>query len=60
LGLRQTSPGAYVTPQTVIATLQQINKVKIDFTVPELYANVIKTGLVVQVSSGTSTYAKQL
>ena len=58
LGLRQTSPGAYVTPQTLIATLQQINKVKIDFTVPELYANVIKTGLVVQVSSGTSTLRK--
>ena len=35
LGLRQVSPGAYVTPATVIATLQQLGKVKIDFTLPE-------------------------
>jgi membrane fusion protein (multidrug efflux system) len=44
LGLRQTSPGAYVTPATILATLQQVNKVKIDFTVPELYANLIRKG----------------
>lgn len=54
LGLRQTSPGAYVTPQTVIATLQQINKVKIDFTVPEMYTNIIKPGLVIQVSANST------
>lgn len=54
LGLRQTSPGAYVTPQTPIATLQQINKVKIDFTVPEMYASIIKKGLSVQVSANNS------
>jgi membrane fusion protein, multidrug efflux system len=44
LGLRQTSPGAYVTPASILATLQQTDKVKIDFTVPELYANLIQKG----------------
>lgn len=44
LGLRQVSPGAYVTPSTVLATLQQTHKLKIDFTVPDLYSNLIKKG----------------
>jgi membrane fusion protein (multidrug efflux system) len=44
LGLRQTSPGAYVTPQTIIATLQETNKIKLDFTIPEHYATLIKKG----------------
>jgi len=44
LGLRQVSQGAYVTPQTLIGTLQQTNQIKVDFTVPELYENLIKIG----------------
>ncbi len=44
LGLRQVSPGAYVTPQTVISTLQQFDKVKIDFSIPEANAQLIKIG----------------
>ncbi len=50
VGLRQVSPGAYVTPATVIATLQQVSQVKIDFTLPEAYGNVIKTGAEIDVS----------
>ena len=49
-GLRQVSPGAYVTPASVIATLQQTSQVKIDFTLPDVYGNVIKTGSVVNVA----------
>lgn len=48
-GLRQVSPGAYVTPATVIATLQQLSKVKVDFTLPEGYADIIKAGAMVDV-----------
>jgi membrane fusion protein (multidrug efflux system) len=44
LGLRQVSPGAYVTPQTLIGTLQQSDKIKIDFTVPESFSDYIKIG----------------
>lgn len=50
VGLRQVSPGAYVTPASVIATLQQVSQVKIDFTLPEAYGNVIKTGAEIDVS----------
>lgn len=48
-GLRQVSPGAFVTPTTIIATLQQLNEVKIDFTLPEMYGSVIKNGAIVDV-----------
>lgn len=48
-GLRQVSPGAYVTPATVLATLQQTSQVKIDFTLPESYGNIIKKGSLIDV-----------
>ena len=51
LGLRQVSPGAYVTPATVLATLQQVNKLKIDFTVPDMYSYLIKKGNKINVST---------
>lgn len=44
IGLRNVSPGAYVTPQTVLATIQQVNRSKIDFTVPEVYAHTVTRG----------------
>ncbi len=55
LGLREVSPGAYVTPQTLIGTLQQTDKVKIDFTVPETYATMIKKGNKVRIQTSGST-----
>ena len=35
LGMRQVSPGSLVTPTTVIATLDDISRVYVDFQVPE-------------------------
>lgn len=55
LGLRMISPGAYVTPQTTIANLQQVNQLKIDFAVPELYAGLIKKGATVSITSTNDT-----
>ena len=49
LGLRQVSPGAYVTSANVIASIQQFEKVKVDFTLPEQYSNMIKKGGTVDV-----------
>jgi membrane fusion protein (multidrug efflux system) len=49
IGLRQVSLGAYVSESTVIATLQQTSDLKIDFTLPEEYSNIIKTGNTVDV-----------
>lgn len=44
MGLRQVSPGAYVSSATVLATIQQLGRAKIDFTLPEQYSNLIKVG----------------
>jgi len=51
LGLRMISPGAYVTPATILATLQQIDKVKIDFTIPEAYTTLIAKGKTVSIKT---------
>lgn len=47
LGLKNISPGAYVTPATVIAVINQTGQLKLDFTVPERYTGQIKIGQVV-------------
>ena len=49
VGLKMVSPGAYVTPQTVIASIQQLTKSKVDFNVPEAYGNAVKVGQVVRI-----------
>ncbi len=49
LGLRQVSPGAYVTSANIIVTIQQVSKVKIDFTLPEEFSDLIKKGQLVDV-----------
>lgn len=54
LGLRMVSPGAYVTPQTLLGTLHQSDNIKIDFTVPEFYANLIKVGNILFVQTNES------
>ena len=54
LGLREVSSGAYVTPSTLIGTLQQTDKVKIDFTVPETYAALVNKGNKVRIQTNES------
>lgn len=55
LGLRQVSPGAYVTPQTILSTLQQTENLKIDFTVPEPYYSLVAKGKTVMIKQGRDT-----
>lgn len=38
VGLKNVSLGSYVTPTTLVATFQQIDPLKVDFTIPEKYA----------------------
>ena len=38
-GIRRVSEGAYVTQNTVLTTLEDLTKVKVEFAVPEKYAN---------------------
>jgi membrane fusion protein (multidrug efflux system) len=58
VGLRQVSPGAYVTPATIIATLQQTQEVKIDFTIPDMYGDAIRNGNVIDVEVDAVTKQK--
>ncbi|MDY7092676.1 MAG: efflux RND transporter periplasmic adaptor subunit [Acidobacteriota bacterium] len=44
VGLRRISEGAYVTPSDPLATLQSLDPVKIDFSVPEKYAGRVRDG----------------
>ena len=44
IGLRNVSPGAVVTPNTLIARLQQISSLKLDFSIPERYGSKVKPG----------------
>ena len=44
IGLRSVSLGSYVNATSPIATIQVLNPVKVDFTIPEKYANVVRIG----------------
>ena len=44
LGLKTVSTGAFVTPTSVITTIQKTNGLRIDFNVPEKYVGQIKKG----------------
>jgi membrane fusion protein (multidrug efflux system) len=43
-GLRQVSPGAYLPVGTTIASLQDVASLKLDFTLPERYQPLLRTG----------------
>jgi membrane fusion protein (multidrug efflux system) len=51
LGLSQISPGALVTPGTVITTLDDDRSIKLDFTVPEAALAVLAPGQAIVASS---------
>jgi membrane fusion protein (multidrug efflux system) len=44
IGLRNVSPGGYLSPSTSIATLVNIDPAKVTFSVPERYLALIKAG----------------
>lgn len=44
VGLRQVSEGSFVTSNQPIATLQSLDPIKLDFSVPEKYAADVRTG----------------
>ncbi len=53
LGLRQVSPGSLVTPGTVITTLDDISRIKLDFSIPERFLAALSTGQTVTAHSDT-------
>lgn len=50
LGLRNISLGAYITPLTVVTTIQQVEQLKLEFTIPEKYTSELSTGQMVTFS----------
>ncbi len=59
MGLKNISVGAYVSPASVITTLEQANNLKLDFFLPEKYAQGLRTGAAVdfRVTGSSSEYA---
>lgn len=51
VGLRQVSPGSFVDSSTEITTLDDIETIKLDFSVPETFLNVIGTGMAIEARS---------
>ena len=48
VGLRNVSLGAQVSTTTALVTLREVDKLKLDFSVPEKYSSEIKPGIKVQ------------
>jgi len=51
IGLRNVSIGAIVNASTMLATIQQTQSLKVDFVLPETYAESVKTGKKVEIIS---------
>ncbi len=45
LGLRNISPGAYISPTNILTTISQVNQMKIEFSIPEKYSAQIRNGM---------------
>lgn len=50
IGLRGVSVGSYASPSVVVAKLAKISPIKVEFAVPERYANDVKVGYNVKFS----------
>jgi len=53
LGVRKVSVGTLVSPGTLITTLDDLSRLKVDFSVPEIFLPYLKEGLPIQASSQT-------
>lgn len=42
VGLREVSPGAFIEPATLITTIEQLDPLRVDFTVAERFGNFLK------------------
>jgi membrane fusion protein (multidrug efflux system) len=54
IGLRYVSEGSFVSTNMLVATMQNINPMKVEFSVPEKYAKQIKKGTEISVLVGDS------
>ncbi len=56
LGLRQVSPGALVEPGEIITTLDDISRMRLDFTVPARFLRFLQPGQ--QIEASTAAYVQ--
>jgi membrane fusion protein (multidrug efflux system) len=54
VGLRYVSEGSFITPSTRVATIQDLDSLKVEFSVPEKHARQIHEGTRVMVQVGDS------
>jgi membrane fusion protein, multidrug efflux system len=47
IGLRNVSLGSYISPTDIVATIRQVDQLKLDFAIPEKYAKEIGKGYTV-------------
>jgi len=51
VGLRRISVGSLISPGTVITTLDDTSRMKLDFTIPEAFLSAVKPGLAIAATS---------
>ena len=51
IGIPRIEAGEYVTPGTIYATLQDLDSMRVDFSLPEQEAGIVQIGMAVTVSS---------
>ena len=54
VGLRAVSVGNYIASNTLVATIQQLDPIKIEFDVPEKYSRFVKQGLGIEFNTDAS------
>lgn len=54
VGLRYLSEGGYVSPNMLAATMQDLDPMKVEFSIPEKYAGLLTNGTQIKVSVGES------
>ncbi|MES2905418.1 MAG: efflux RND transporter periplasmic adaptor subunit [Pseudomonadota bacterium] len=50
IGIRKISPGNWVAAGTELATLETLNPLKLDFSVPEIFLRSLKSGMLVDIT----------
>lgn len=62
VGLREVSEGSFVTTTTVIARLQNLTNLKVDFAIPQKYASNVKIGdeLTFKLSGSNNQYKARI
>lgn len=55
IGLKNISPGAIISPSNIVATIQNTQPLKLEFSIPEKYNHLLNTGKIVDFTTGGST-----